>query len=61
MYPRNDKINKEEKEKMVYAPSRLEASYDLKESFLFNELTMTENIWLNISSEESFGKGGMTN
>lgn len=39
----------------------IDVSYDLKESFLFSELSMTENIWVNISSEESLIKGGLTN
>ena len=28
---------------------------------LFTELTMTDNIWINVSSEESMVRGGLTN
>ena len=28
---------------------------------LFSELAMTENIWINMSSEESMVRGGLTN
>jgi hypothetical protein len=38
-----------------------EVEYDFKGSFLFRELGMIENIWINISSEESISKGGINN
>lgn len=40
---------------------RVELTYDLKQSLLFQELSMNENIWLNISSQESLARGGFTN
>lgn len=40
---------------------RVELTYDLKQSLLFQELSMNENIWLNISSQESLSRGGFTN
>ena len=70
MFPRTGKesnINRSEKRKrnedntLKFDPPRVEVSYDLRESFLFNELSMIENIWVNISSEESLTKGGLTN
>lgn len=44
-----------------YVRSRNEPSYDLSESFFFRELNMNENIWINVSGEESIAKGGLTN
>mgnify|MGYP000501224150 CR=1 FL=1 len=58
MFPKD---RKSDEDLVKFYPAQNEVSYDLKESFLFRELTMTENIWVNISSEESMAKGGMTN
>ena len=48
---KKEKGKKVEESPIQYNPARIEVSYDLKESLQFNELTMTENIWVNISSE----------
>lgn len=58
VYPRNQ-AHKEDH--MVYVPAHNEVTYDLKDSFFFTELNMNENIWINISGEESISKGGLTN
>lgn len=56
-----DKAAQQEEREIKYLPCRNEVFFDYRESFLFRELGMVENIWINVSSEEAVGKGGITN
>lgn len=47
MFPKTAKSNEESA--LQYAPIQNEVSYDMKDSFMFDELNMNENIWINIS------------
>jgi hypothetical protein len=60
VFPKEKPAQQEERD-VRYLPSRNEIYFDYKESFLFRELGMVENIWLNVSSEEAVAKGGITN
>ena len=35
--------------------------YDMEKSFFFRELSMCENIWVNVSGEEGVSGGGLSN
>ena len=56
-----DKAAQQEERSIKYLPSRNEVLFDYRDSFLFRELGMVENIWINVSSEEAISKGGITN